>query len=253
MFKGESHIVKGLAVAAVVATTAGFAGHADAARITQTQAVYFNSADQNVLSNTSQFTARDNGDGTFLVNIANILRSTRTELTGVYFESGFASLIDGGPTLDVAIKGTADGNARVNNDYSFSVGTEDAPQSDLIDWTGTALSVTAEGLGSGIANAQRLVMTFDYAEGVTFEDVEALIGGFGYRVASLVEDRNGAQFASTNGLFGNPDALDTDNGGGIDHDGPVAGNVTAVPTPSAFAAGLGLLALAGMKRRRDEA
>ncbi|MEM1444881.1 MAG: hypothetical protein AAGF84_02405 [Planctomycetota bacterium] len=230
-----------------MATTAGLASNADAARITQSQSVYFNSADQNVLSNTSQYTARDNGDGTFLVNIANILRSNRTELTGVYFESGFADLIDGGPSLSLATKGTATADNHSNGSASFAVGTADAVSSDVIDWTGTALSVTADGLGNGIGNAQRLVMTFNYADGVTFDDVEALIGGYGYRVASLVEDRGGAAFGSTSGPLSNPDALS--DGGSVSGDG----NVTAVPTPSAFAAGLGLMALAGLKRRRDEA
>ncbi|MEM9753272.1 MAG: hypothetical protein AAF916_07780 [Planctomycetota bacterium] len=236
--------MKGFAAAAIVASAAGFAS---AERITQTQSVYFNATDQNVLGNTSQFTARDNGDGTFLVNIANILRSNRTELTGVYFESGFADLVSGDPSLSLATKGTATDVNYSNDNASFAVGTSDAVGSDVIDWTGTAVSVTADGLGSGIGNAQRLVMTFNYADGVTFDDVEALIGGFGYRVASLVEDRGGAQFASTNGVLSNPDAL-TD-GGSVSGDG----NVTAVPTPSAFAAGLGLMALAGLKRRRDEA
>ncbi|MEM7577813.1 MAG: hypothetical protein AAF328_10085 [Planctomycetota bacterium] len=248
MFLGESQFIKGLTIAAAVATTAGLATNADAARITQSQSVYFNNADQNVLTNTSQYTARDNGDGTFLVNIANILRSNRTELTGVYFESGFESLISGGPALSFATKGTATSENYTNENASFTAGQADAVSSDIIDWTGTSLSLTADGLGSGIGNAQRLIMTFNYADGVTFDDVEALIGGYGYRVASLVEDINGVQFGSTSGLFGNPDALASDSG-------PVSGdgNVTAVPTPSAFAAGLGLMALAGLKRRRDEA
>ncbi len=241
MFMGESNVLKGLALTAAVATTTGFAFQADAARILQSQTVYYQNAAQDVMADASSYAVRDLGNGSFLVNIANILRSTRTELTGVYFESGIADLISGGPTIQFMDKTPVPTNTFVSTTSSFSVTNETPDMPELIDWTGTALSVTAPGLGNGINNTQRMVMTFNYAEGVSFSDVEALIGGYGYRVASLVEDRNGVDFFSVSGPLSNPDALSGD------------GNITAVPTPSAFAAGLGLMALAGMKRRREEA
>ncbi len=233
---------KGLTIAAAVATTAGLSMTADAARVVGTQQVYYNSAGQRVANDTTNYTARDNGDGTFLVNVANILKSNRTELTGVYFESGFADLVSGGPAVAFMEKTPAPATVFATPaSASFALGSDSAIQPQLIDWTGSALSVTSAGLGSGLNNDYRVVMTFSYAQGVDFSDVEALLGGYGYRIASLIEDRGGVSFASTSGPTSNPDALSGD------------GNVTAVPTPSAFAAGLGLLGLAGLKRRREEA
>ncbi len=235
MFLGDLNVNRGMKLfaAAAVATTGVIAGSAQAARVVGTQAVYYNQNGQSVLADATNYSARDNGDGTFLVNVANILMSDRTQLTGVYFEDGFSSLVDGGPTIAYMTK--ANPTVVPVSGADFAASSSAPPMDDLIDWTGTAQSVTASGYGSGIDNTLRMTMTFEYADGVTFDDVEALLGGYGYRIATLVENFEGVDFASTSGPLNNPDAG------------------TVVPTPTAFAAGLGLLGLAGLKRRRDEA
>lgn len=234
MFMGESTVNRGMKMfaAAALAATGVIAGSAQAARVVGTQAVYSNENGQSVLNDTTNYTARDNGDGTFFINVANVLMSNRTQLTGIYLESGISDLVSGAASVSFMTK--ADPTV-VSMPVSFAAGSSDPVDASSIDWTGTAQSYTTAGYGSGLDNAHRVLLTFDYAEGVTFDDVEALLGGFGYRIATLVENFQGVDFASTSGPLSNPDA----------------GTASAVPTPSAIAGGLGLLGLAGMKRRRD--
>ncbi len=228
MFLGDKNVNRGLKMIAVAALA--FAGSAQAARVVGTQAVYHNENGQSVLSDSSNYSARDNGDGTFLVNVANILKSTRTQLTGVYFEAGFADLVSGGPNIEFMTKDNPTVTAVAGT--GFAAGA--APvNSNLIDWTGTAQGFAASGYGSGLDNAHRMTLTFSYADGVTFDDVEALLGGFGYRIATLVENFQGVDFGSTSGPLSNP------------------GGASTVPTPSAVLGGLGLMGLAGLKRRRN--
>ncbi len=235
MFKGELTVNRGMkiAAAAALAATGMVAGSAHANRVVGTQAVYHNENGQSVLNDSTNYSARDNGDGTFLINVANVLMSNRTQMTGVYLESGIGDLVSG----DAAVAFMTKSNPTVvtPSGVSFAQGSATPVEADDIDWTGTASSYTSGGYGSGLDNTLRMTLTFNYAEGVTFDDVEALLGGFGYRIATLVENFNGVDFASTSGPLSNPDA----------------GTASAVPTPSAFAAGLGLMGLAGLKRRRN--
>ena len=234
---GETLTRTGKMVAlAAIASTGLLAGSASADRIVGTTAVYANPDGQSVAaSGVSNYTVVDNGDS-FFVNVANVLTSARTRLTGVFLESGLASLVDGLPAISFNEKGGASG---VTPSASFSAAApgSDPISADSIAWGGSAVSVTS---AVGLDNQHRMLLTFDYADGVDFDDVSAVIGGFGYRIATLVEDiGTGAVFASTSGAFGS-------DGGTIDGDGP-----SAVPTPTAVAGGLGLLALAGMRRRNE--
>lgn len=241
---GENLLKNGMKLFALaaVASTGMFAGSASADRVVGTQQVYANPSGQSVLTDVTNYTARDNGDGTFFVNVANILRSSRTRLTGVFFESGFDSLVNGLPTVSFMKKGE---NGTVTPETSFSTNVPGTSPlaADSIDWNGSAASVTADTVGAGLSNEYRMLMTFSYADGVTFDDVSALLGGFGYRIATLVEDiGSDVTFGSTSGELSNPDGGTSGNGG-----------PSAVPTPSAVAGGLALLGFAGFKRRRNAA
>lgn len=233
MFLGESNVMKGLTLAAAVGTTA-IAFSANAGRVVTS--VYQNESGQAVRDDVTSFEVSDNGDGTFLFSLSNDSFSTRTDLNAVYFEGGLSSLTTG--FTNVAVGGTDIGQyqqpAVINQ-----IGGEVA-QADVLSWDPSVLGFGAPSFGEGLSNGESLDVTFAYAPGVTFSDVESLLGGFGFRVATLVLDINDVAFWSASGSSSS-DAISGD------------GNVSSVPTPSAFAAGLGLLGLAGLKRRRDEA
>jgi MYXO-CTERM domain-containing protein len=232
MNTGIKTLIAGAAVMTMVST-------ASAARLAQNIDVYHNPSNFDIAgasfigdsSAVVGVVAKDNGSS-FTLDIGNALN--RGSVSEIYLESSFADLISGSTTI---------GTRSINSAKAPVIFNEVAPANPIaassIGWDGTALAFkTTTGFTTGLGKtADRLLLTFDYASGVTFADVAALIGTEGYRVASFAEIgiNEKLQIGGVTSGIRNPDA----------------GTVSSVPTPTAAAGGLALLGLAGLRRRKD--
>ena len=221
---GTRSLIAGVATATVMAV----AGPASAASTARNIFAYYNPTNASVGDQfggaLAGYRITDQGDS-FTFNFGNA--SGSGSLTNLYFEDQFSTLVDGFTKNEIA-------SSRFNE-----VAPGDPPVADTIGWGGTSLEFESVDLAQGLGRVEdRLILTFDYAEGVTFEDVAAVIGEDGFRVATfgITNFREFGEIAGTTG-----EQLRN----------PAAGTVSSVPTPTAAAGGLALLGIAGLKRRRN--
>ena len=213
---------KTLFAGAAVAAAMTVAGTASANSTAQNVDVYYNPTGFDFQGTLAGFFLTDNGDS-FSVNLGNA--SGSGSLQNVYFEEGFNELADGFTRTEeeiVEFNEVAPGNP---------------PVADSIAWEGSALEFESTSFATGLGRvSDRLILTFDYADGVDFNDVADTIGTNGFRVAVF-----GTLGGDT--LIAGVTSRELRN--------PSAGTVSSVPTPTAAAGGLALLGLAGLKRRRN--
>jgi MYXO-CTERM domain-containing protein len=246
----------GLAAAAVVAA-AGLGTSASADRVNQTSYLSNGSAvDGGVVSS---FDVRAGDNNTFVISIRNE-GGIKAKLNSILFEESFADLTTGlaGFSSTKTVTTSKPARARqiaetttkvVNGKVKVKSASGSPDEGALIDWTGTASGLDTSGFTAG----KELNLTYSYASGVTFSDVEALLGGYGYRVATRVKEGKQTLWASSGDIFAAMTQTVTATPGGDLASLAPDTTVTSVPTPSAFLAGLGLMGLAAMRRRRDEA
>jgi len=166
--------------------------------------------------------------------------SSSASVTGIYVDEGW----DVGEML----KGSY-ASLRSDDDVSFTERKRDA---DGIDsWTGSMASFESNGsdLSNGIdaGESVRILVAADRS-GPTLADMQAALGTAGFNIGLRIQDLLGNDawaLASQNASnIAGPPTEGGDNGGD-------QGEVSGAPTPTAAAAGLALLAIAGYRRRRD--
>lgn len=185
-------------------------------------------------------------DFEFVIN--NTSTANGAAITGIYIESGWANsgLLSGSAfernlnTSDVAGSGV-----------NF---LEGAASPDIDGWTDSLVSYevgnTSAGMAAvwmGVDEGESATIAFAAGNsGVTLEDLESALGASGFNIGVRLQDLfmddnyvEGWGLAS----FEGGGVLPPDTGGG--------GGATGVPTPTAAAAGLALLGIAGFRRRRN--
>lgn len=156
-------------------------------------------------------------------------------VTGIYVDEGW----DVGEML----KGSY-ASLRSDDDVSFTERKRDAD--GIASWTGSMASFESNGsdLSNGIdaGESVRILVAADRS-GPTLADMQAALGSAGFNIGLRIQDMFGndawALVTQGNGIAGPPT------------DGGDQGEVSGAPTPTAAAAGLALLAIAGYRRRRD--
>ena len=226
----------GAGAAALAITTSAFA-----ARSAENIDLYYNPSDIDVLelstfgnpTAVAGVEARSVDDDTFVLDIGNAL--SRGSVQDIFIEEAFANLIEG--NVDVGSRSRQAAGSATAVDFS-EVAPSDPILGDTFDWQGTSLAFESATFGTGLGlTSDRLLLTFNYADGVTFDDVAALLGTEGYRVASFAEIDINQRFQ----IAGVTTAVR--NTGST--------TVSSVPTPTAAVGGLALLGLAGLRRRSN--
>lgn len=146
-------------------------------------------------------------------------------ITKVYLESGFDQFLD---ATSMKYK-TVNGNKPAAGIETNPVG----PGSHLKPaWTSSLIEVFINDGGLD-ENGERLALNYKMDNG-NFSDLASLIGTEGYRIAADFGNGQSMALLGTQGMS-------------------VGTHAKAVPTPSAFAAGLGLIGIAAARRRRQPA
>lgn len=188
-------------------------------------------------------------DFEFVIN--NNSTDNGAAITGIYFESGWAGGLLSGSAMDRNLSTT--GNAL--GGVAF---LEGANEPDVAGWGDSLVSYDVrmasagmEAIWLGVDEGESARIAFQAgSDGVTLADLEAALGSSGFNIGIRLQDLFvGDNYASGWGLasFSEGGALPGEGGEG-NGDG---GEATGVPTPTAAAAGLALLAIAGYRRRRD--
>ena len=183
-------------------------------------------------------------DFEFVIN--NNSTGNGAAITGIYFESGWASSdLLSGSAFDRNL--STSGNGPLGG-VTFSEGTNDpsiAGWSDsLVSYDVREASPGMEAVWLGVDEGESATIAFQAGNsGVTLADLEAALGGSGFNIGIRLQDL----FTSDNYVSG-WGLASLESGGQLPGDG---GDATGVPTPTAAAAGLALLAIAGYRRRRD--
>lgn len=175
--------------------------------------------------------------------ISNMSTGDGASITGIYFESGWAT------------NGLLNSKAyslRSGDDIDFdetTVGNAATPDG-ILSWGGSVNSYETDGsdMSDGIDEGESArISVIGANSGVTLADIEAALGNSGFNIALRIQDMlaNDAN-ATAFGMTTLGDVSPAPTNGGDDQ-----GEVSGAPTPTAAAAGLALLAIAGYRRRRD--
>lgn len=206
------------------------------------------------LSVTVQSSSRAGFDYDLVIN--NNSGAPGASVTGVYFESGWASLVSGGSfggsglnagTANPGISGWSSSSA------SYTVGqTVIGSTTTFAGRTRITNNVYGDDVAAGIQEGGFGVFSFTSA--ATMADLEAALGNTGFNVGVKVQDVVTDKQAAGWGLAQTLPVQQplVQDGGPSDNGGNNGGNtsVAHAPTPTAAAAGLALLGLAGLRRRR---
>ncbi|XAM01115.1 hypothetical protein OT109_06960 [Phycisphaeraceae bacterium D3-23] len=190
-------------------------------------------------------------DFEFVIN--NNSTDNGAAITGIYIESGWG---DSGLLSSSAFERNLNTSDVAGSGVNFIEGSADP---SIAGWTDSLVSYevgnTSAGMAAvwlGVDEGESATIAFAAgSSGVTLEDLESALGASGFNIGVRLQDL----FVSDNyvegfGLasFEGGGVLPPDTGGG---DGGGDGGATGVPTPTAAAAGLALLGIAGFRRRRD--
>ncbi len=187
--------------------------------------------------------------------IANNSTGNGAAITGIYFEAGWAtSGLLSGSNLERNLSTTGDGAL---GGVNFREGNGDP--AGIAGWTDSLVSYDVrdsspgmEAVWLGVDEGESARIAFQAgSSGVTLADLEAALGSSGFNIAIRLQDL----FTSDNYVAGwglatldSAGALPGEGDGGDEGE---TGEATSMPTPTAAAAGLALLAIAGYRRRRD--
>ena len=187
--------------------------------------------------------------------VSNASGTPGASVTGIYFESGWASLISGGAFSGSGTLGSGSASPAIagwsGSAASYTVGT--TTTYTYVNRRGWVATGTADNVDAGIQEGNSGIVSF--TSGSTLADLESALGGTGFNVGVKVHDVVGDKYAAGWGLAQSMEVTqltivddNTDQGGGGQGGGPVV--AAHAPTPTAAAAGLALLGLAGLRRRR---
>ncbi|MEM1354025.1 MAG: MYXO-CTERM sorting domain-containing protein [Planctomycetota bacterium] len=181
-------------------------------------------------------------DYDFVIN--NASAAPGASVTGVYFESGWSSLISGGSFGGSGLNAGTDSPAVsgwAGSSSSYTVGqTVVSSRTVFHGRSSTTYNTFGDDIAAGIQEGSSGV--FSFSSSASLADLEAALGvaGFnvGVKIQDVVSDSQAAGWGLADSMPVQPDVDPT----------PVV--VTSAPTPTAAAAGLALLGLAGLRRRR---
>ncbi|MEM9414868.1 MAG: hypothetical protein AAGA29_05245 [Planctomycetota bacterium] len=191
-------------------------------------------------------------DFEFVIN--NNSTANGAAITGIYIESGWA---DSGLLSSSAFERNLNTSDVAGSGVNFIEGSADP---SVAGWTDSLVSyevgMTSAGMAAvwlGVDEGESATIAFAAGNsGVTLEDLESALGASGFNIGVRLQDL----FMEDNYVEGF--GLASFEGGGIlpigdggDEGGNGDGGATGVPTPTAAAAGLALLGIAGFRRRRD--
>ena len=197
------------------------------------------------LSVTVQESSMAGYDFEFVIN--NNSTGNGASITGIYIEAGWASSgLLSGSAFDRNQSATDSGENLMEGSSDPSIaGWSDSLVSYEVRESSAGMDVVWEGIDEG--ESARIAFQAG-SSGVTLADLEAALGSSGFNIGVRLQDRcsddnytNGWGLATLDGGVAPPPG----------DDGGQGGEVTSAPTPTAAAAGLALLAIAGYRRRRD--
>jgi hypothetical protein len=149
-------------------------------------------------------------------------------ISAIYIESGFDQYLNDTPTFAGTIGGDQSGSQTAFSGQNVAL---PGPSTMLHPaWNGSITTSIIAGTG---LDTERFEIRFDLDNG-SLQDLENLIGNEGFRIAAVYNDGQSSALLGTAGMS-------------------VKGNAKAVPTPSAFLAGMGLIGIAAARRRRSAA
>lgn len=189
--------------------------------------------------------------------VSNASGAPGASVTGIYFESGWASLISGGAFSGSGTLGSVSASPAIagwsGSAASYAVGTTTTTNKVVVGRRVTYVASSTDNVGDGIQEGNSGIVSF--TSGATLADLESALGGAGFNVGVKVQDVvSNAQSAGWGLAQSMPvtQQIIVDNGGDQGGSGQTGGPVVAAhaPTPTAAAAGLALLGLAGLRRRR---
>ncbi|MFI4860643.1 MAG: hypothetical protein ACIAXF_08190 [Phycisphaerales bacterium JB063] len=243
----KSIITKALIAGVACVGVAGFAS-ADTAPFNIVSGASHSGVD---LSVTVQASDMAGYDFEFVIN--NNSTANGAAITGIYIESGWAT---SGLLSDSAFERNLNTSDVAGSGVNFIEGSADP---NVAGWTDSLVSyevgMTSAGMAAvwlGVDEGESATIAFAAGNsGVTLEDLEAALGASGFNIGVRLQDLfvtdnyvEGFALAS----FDSNGTLPPDTGNNGDNGD---GGATGVPTPTAAAAGLALLGIAGFRRRRD--
>jgi MYXO-CTERM domain-containing protein len=191
--------------------------------------------------------------------VSNASGTPGASVTGIYFESGWASLISGGAFSGSGSLNSGSSSPSIagwtGSAASYTVGTTTTPIYQFVNRRGMVLvgTETVENIDGGIQEGSSGIVSF--ASSASLGDLEAALGGSGFNVGVKIQDVISDKSAAGWGLAqAFPQQQPIEVVDGPTQDGGQGGydvvKATSAPTPTAALAGLALMGLAGMRRRR---
>lgn len=189
--------------------------------------------------------------------VSNASGTPGASVTGIYFESGWASLISGGAFSGSGTLGSGSDSPVIagwsGSTASYTVGTTTTLEKVVVGRSISYVPTSTDNVDDGIQEGNSGIVSF--TSGATLADLESALGSAGFNVGVKVQDVVGDKYAAGWGLAQSMEVTQltiVDNGPGQDGGDQNGGPVVAAhaPTPTAAAAGLALLGLAGLRRRR---
>lgn len=205
------------------------------------------------LSVTVQSSSRAGFDYDFI--ISNNSGAPGASVTGVFFESGWASLINGGSFAGSGLNAGASSPAISgwsSSSASYTVGQVVTGTTTTFHGRFKSVNHTyGDNVAAGIQEGNAGI--FSFKSGASLDDLESALGSTGFNVGVKVQDVIADMQAAGWGLAQAMPVQQViiENEQPANEGGSSEQTVVAhAPTPTAAAAGLALLGLAGLRRRR---
>ena len=187
--------------------------------------------------------------------ISNNSGAPGASVTGVYFESGWASLIGGGSFAGTGLNaGSASPSIAGWSSSAASYHVGQVVTGSTVVFHGRAKSVHytyGDNVAAGIQEGNAGIFSFTSA--ASLADLESAMGNAGFnigvKVQDVITDMQAAGWGLAQGMTSEQAPLVQEDQGGQGGSGDST-VVAHAPTPTAAAAGLALLGLAGLRRRR---